>query len=68
MALITIEGPQIGSPEIRKHLMKRITEAAARNWGISEEDVVVLIKEQGGAHMRDSSQSLSRGGRILTER
>lgn len=68
MALITIEGPQIKSPEIRKQLMKEVTEVAARNWGISEEDVVVLVKEQGGAHMRDSAQSLSRGGKVLTER
>ncbi|TAK32850.1 MAG: 4-oxalocrotonate tautomerase [Chloroflexota bacterium] len=67
MALITIEGPQIRPPEYRKELVREITELAAQHWGIGIEEVVVLIKEQGGAHMRESAGSLARGGVLLSD-
>lgn len=67
MALVTIEGPQIRPAELKKELVREITEVAARHWGIKEEDVVVLVKEQGGAHMRESAESLARGGRLLPD-
>lgn len=67
MALITLEGPQIKPPELKKELVREITEVASRNWGIPPEEVVVLIKEQGGAHMRETAESVARGGRLLSD-
>lgn len=67
MALITIEGPQIKPVAFKKDLVREITEVASRHWHISPDEVIVLIKEQGGGHMRDSVESLARGGRLLSE-
>lgn len=67
MPLIMYEGPQLRSPEKRRKLVEGITSAVAHALEIPEEDVVVLVKEQGGPHMTKTPEAMAVGGKMLRE-
>lgn len=45
MPLISIEGPVIKDLDKKRVMVKKITNAAAKGFGFSKEDIVVVIKE-----------------------
>ena len=61
MPNITLEGPVIKDLDIKRRLVKEITEAATRAYGLPEEVIVVLIKE-------NSQENVGVGGQLLIDR
>lgn len=45
MPIITIEGPKIEDLETRRALVRELTDAAARAYGLPQEKMIVLIRE-----------------------
>lgn len=66
MPFITYEGPLIPSQEKREELAQGITNCITKVLGIPSEDVVVLVKEQGGPHMSKTPRAVSVGGRFVS--
>jgi len=64
---ITIEGGRI-FPGSRERLVKEATEAATQGFGITPEQVLVLVKGKGGAHMDNTPEAVGWGGATLAER
>ena len=61
MPNITIEGPAIKELEKKRILVKKITDAAVEAYGLPEEVIVVLIKE-------NSPENVSVGGKLIIDR
>lgn len=66
MPFLTYEGPLIHSQEKKQELAQGITNCIAQVLGIPPEDVVLLIKEQGGPHMSKTPRAICVGGRFLS--
>ncbi len=45
MPNITLEGPRIGDLDTKRELVKTVTDAAAKAFGLPEKTIVVVIKE-----------------------
>ena len=60
MPVITVEGRKI-EIEIKRRLVKELTEAAAKAYGLPKEVIVVLIKE-------NSPDNVGVGGELLSDR
>ncbi|KCZ72863.1 uncharacterized protein, 4-oxalocrotonate tautomerase [Candidatus Methanoperedens nitroreducens] len=61
MPLITIDGPQINDTEIKRKLVKEMTEAAVEAYKLPVESIVVLIKET-------QPENVSVGGQLISDR
>ena len=61
MPTITVEGPPIEELERKRQLVKDITEAATKTFGLSKEVIVVVIKE-------NPPDNVSVGGRLIIDR
>ncbi len=51
MPIITLDGPQITDLETRRTLVRELTDAAARAYGMPREKVIVLIRERTPEHV-----------------
>ena len=60
MPNITIEGPRIKDIEIKRALVKKLTDAATTAYGLPEETIVVLIKE-------NQPENVGVGGRLIVD-
>ena len=61
MPNITIEGPEIKDIGIKRTLVKELTRAAAKAYGLPEEIMVVLIKE-------NRPENVGVGGRLIIDK
>jgi len=61
MPTITVEGPPIEKLERKRQLVKDITEAAMKTFGLSKEVIVVVIKE-------NTPDNVSVGGQLIVDR
>ena len=61
MPTITVEGPPIEELERKRQLVKDITEAAKKTFGLSKEVIVVVIKE-------NTPDNVSVGGQLIIDR
>lgn len=61
MPNITIEGPKIKDIEVKRTLVKELTDAAAKAYGLPAKIMVVLIKE-------NSPENVSVGGQLIFDR
>ena len=67
MPYITVEGPKLRSMEEKRALVRELTEVCCRRFGLPANSFVMLVKEQGGPHMRDSAEALAVGGRLILD-
>jgi 4-oxalocrotonate tautomerase len=58
---ITVEGPAIKELEKKRTLVKEMTEAAHRAYGLPREVIVVVIKE-------NAPENVSVGGQLIIDR
>jgi len=58
---ITIEGPKIEDLDKKRVLVKELTAAASKAYGIAEQAMVVLIKE-------NAPENVGLGGELLADR
>ena len=61
MPTITVEGPRIEELDRKRQLVKDITEAAMKAFGLSKEVIVVVIKE-------NTPDNVSVGGQLIIDR
>ena len=61
MPNITIEGPKIKDIDTKRTLVKELTDAAAKAYGLPVKIMVVLIKE-------NSPENVSVGGQLISDR
>ena len=61
MPNITIEGPKIKDIEIKRSLVKEVTDAAVKAYGLPKEIIVVLIKE-------NSPDNVGVGGQLISDK
>jgi len=61
MPNITIEGPKIKGIEIKRSLVKEVTDAAVKAYGLPKEIIVVLIKE-------NSPDNVGVGGQLISDK
>jgi len=61
MPVINVEGPKIKDIGIKRTLVKEFTASAAKAYGLPEEAIVVLIKE-------NVPENVGVGGRLIAER
>jgi 4-oxalocrotonate tautomerase len=61
MPTITAKGPPIEELERKRQLVKDITEAAMKTFGLSKEVIVVVIKE-------NTPDNVSVGGQLIIDR
>jgi 4-oxalocrotonate tautomerase len=61
MPTITVEGPPIEELERKRQLVKDISEAAMKTFGLSKEVIVVVIKE-------NTPDNVSVGGQLIIDR
>ena len=61
MPNITIEGPVLKDTNRKRTLVKELTEAATRAYGLPEETIIVLIKE-------NTQENVGVGGQLLIDR
>ena len=60
MPIITIEGPRIEAIEIRRNLVRDLTEAASRAYGMPREKMIVLIRE-------NTPEQVAVGGELIAD-
>ncbi|MDY6959504.1 MAG: 4-oxalocrotonate tautomerase DmpI [Halobacteriota archaeon] len=61
MPNITIDGPELKDIDAKRELVKSITGAASKAYGIPKEAFVILIKES-------APENVAIGGTLLTDR
>lgn len=61
MPSITIEGPKINDIEKKRSLVKELTDAAVKAYGLPAQVIVVLIKE-------NTPDNVSVGGQLISDR
>ncbi len=61
MPLITVEGPGIKDLDKKRVMVKKITNAAAKAFGFSKDDIVVIIKE-------NLPENVGVGGELVADR
>lgn len=64
---ITVEGGRI-FPGSRDKLIKEVTEAAVEGFRVSSEQVLILVKGKGGAHMDTTTEAVGLGGVTLAQK
>jgi len=60
MPNITIEGPPIKDLDVKRRLVKGLTEVAVEAYGLSAEKIRVVIKE-------NPPENVGRGGQLLSD-
>lgn len=60
MPNITIEGPPIKDLDVKRRLVKGMTEVAAEAYGLSAQKIRVVIKE-------NAPENVARGGQLLSD-
>jgi 4-oxalocrotonate tautomerase family enzyme len=61
MPLVQIDGPILTDVERKRKLAKLLTQAAAAGYGMSEEHIIVVIRE-------NSSENVASGGQLVADR
>ncbi|MDW7645590.1 MAG: 4-oxalocrotonate tautomerase DmpI [Desulfuromonadales bacterium] len=61
MPIITLEGPPIAKPEVRRSFVEELTESAAKAYGLPKEKIIVLIRE-------NAPEQVAVGGVLLADR
>jgi len=61
MPTITVDGPRIEELDRKRQLVKDVTEAATKAFGLSKEVIVVVIKE-------NTPDNVSVGGQLIIDR
>lgn len=61
MPIITIEGPPIADPALRRTLVQELTLAAAKAYAMPEEKMIVLIRE-------NRPEQVAVGGVLISDR
>ena len=61
MPNITIDGPELKDIDAKRELVKSITDAASKAYGIPKEAFVILIRES-------APENVGIGGTLLTDR
>ncbi|MDY6931313.1 MAG: 4-oxalocrotonate tautomerase DmpI [Halobacteriota archaeon] len=61
MPNITIDGPELKDIDAKRELVKSITDAASKAYGIPKEAFVILIRES-------APENVAIGGTLLTDR
>jgi 4-oxalocrotonate tautomerase len=61
MPTITVEGPPIADLDVKRGLVKALTDAAEEAYGIPRQAYVVLLKE-------NASENVGVGGELLADR
>lgn len=61
MPNITIDGPVIEDVEKKRNLVKEMTDAATKAYGLPQEAIVVVIKE-------NSPENVGVGGKLIIDR
>ena len=61
MPNITIDGPKIDDIEIKRNLVKEVTEAAEKAYSLPKEAIVVLIKE-------NPPDNVGVGGQLISDK
>jgi len=61
MPIITLEGPPISDITVRRTLVQEITTSAARAYGLPEEKIIVLIRE-------NSPDQVAVAGKLISDR
>lgn len=61
MPTIMVEGPKIQEVERKRHLVKKLTDAAVEVYGIAKEHIIVLIRE-------NPPENVGVGGELLSDR
>ena len=60
MPIITLEGPEIKDGDTRRTLVRELTDAAARAYGLPREKMIVLIRE-------NKPDQVAVGGELLVD-
>ena len=60
MPIITIEGPEIKDLDTRRAMVRELTDAAARAYGLPREKMIVLIRES-------TPDQVAVGGELLAD-
>ena len=60
MPVINIEGPPIGDMDVRRAMVKELTEAAAKAYAMPREKIIVLIRE-------NQPDQVSVGGELISD-
>lgn len=61
MPAITVEGPRIKDIEVKRSLVKEMTDAAAKAYGLPAKIMVVLIKE-------NLPENVGVGGQLISDK
>ena len=61
MPIINVEGPPINDMTVRRSLVRELTVAAARAYGMPAEKIIVLIRE-------NSPDQVAVGGTLIADR
>ncbi|MCP3177055.1 MAG: 4-oxalocrotonate tautomerase DmpI [Desulfuromonadales bacterium] len=61
MPIITLEGPPIAKPEVRRVFVEELTASAAKAYGLPKEKIIVLIRE-------NAPEQVAVGGVLLADR
>ena len=61
MPSVTIEGPKIDNLEIKRVLMKEITDALEKTYSLPRQTYIILIKE-------NLPENVSVGGQLISEK
>lgn len=60
MPMITIEGPEIKDLDTRRVLVRELTDAAARAYGLPRDKMIVLIRE-------NTPEQVAVGGELIAD-
>ncbi len=61
MPIITIEGPPVSDPGVRRNLVEELTNAAVRAYALPKEKIIVLIRE-------NTPEQVAVGGVLIADR
>lgn len=61
MPTITVEGPPLGDLDVKRELVKEVTDSAHKAYKLPKEVIVVVIKENG-------PENVSVGGELIVDR
>jgi len=61
MPLVQVDGPILTDVEQKRKLARLLTQAAAEGYGMSEEHIIVLIRE-------NSPENVASGGQLVADR
>ncbi|MBN2288212.1 MAG: tautomerase family protein [Candidatus Glassbacteria bacterium] len=61
MPVVTVQGPPIKEVEVKRSFVKELTAAASRAYGLDEDSIIVLIKE-------NPPENVGVGGRLILDK